>query len=748
MKKLLILALCAMMLASLCAIGISAADEVTFSEDVGDIYVPVTNEDNTPVIDGVIGDAEGYTDPVRIDAHNASTAWTYRSRVLNTIDFYSAWDDTGYYFGAEIVDPTPYPSTFSPDSDEDGEGSTQYGGNGDVIVFSIDPLAIRKTTGRLYWESSAPTAWYSIVPMADGSFVVYRTQYNEGDITDQVDAEVIWNGDGTWSVEVKFTWDMILEDTAACVDKTVEELGYTVADFAKQDAVHNAMIRYMDRWAYSSKDPYSGYHVGYLDEGARFTISCNITTSDGFLADGVTPATHGNGKDAQVYGIYLHMSEGKRYTSGNYTYISTNNDTEAKIISYNGAKVDPLVIPKTIDGKTVTYISAKAFQSLVKINIYVPSTVETLEKNAFFGCLGAKLYVVEGSAAHTYAKQYFKTTHVLSCDEHTEGEWEVITAATCSAYGQQKMSCAVCGLQLKTGTISKLPHTPGEPTVTTVATCTVNGTKTVYCTVCSTRISSTSYKDPDNHAYPDTWYYNGVDFCKGGYKWRNCTRCGNEQKSNEGVTACVAGEWFTVIEPTEITSGFKVKQCIYCGAIMESEMIGRLVDKVIQSLTIEVTELDEGVKDMFIAKGAHMFYRQVANNKIYGEYALKLETKDWYTSYTVTEPGIYTVYIRYNDGRAPFYYHVTVDLPTPEVSVKTDGLNVTVEGLTDIKVIRMGKGDVEVNAVRNAEGYRTITSSVINGADPYTFTMKSAGVWTVVIEYNNGIKVKALVDVK
>ncbi len=744
MKKLLILALCAMMLVSVFAIGTSAADEVTFSEDVGDIYVPsATLAGKTVTIDGVIDDDEPYTDPVRIDAHNASTAWTYRSRVLNTIDFYSSWDETGYYFGAEIVDPTPHPSTFSPDNDEDGEGSTSYGGNGDVIVFSIDPLAIRKTVGRYDWESSAPTAWYSIVPMDDGSFVVYRTQYNEGDITDEVDAEVIWNGDGTWSVEVKFTWEMLLEDAAASVDKTVEELGYTVADFAKQDAVHNAMIRYMDRWYYSSKDPYSGYHVGYLDEGARFTISCNITTSDGYLADGVTPATHGNGKDAQVYGIYLHMSEGKRYTSGDYTYISINNDTEAKIISYDGAKVDPLVIPKTIDGKTVTYISAKAFRSLAKINIYVPATVQTLEKNAFYSCLGAKLYVVEGSAAHTYAKSYFKNNHVLSCDVHTEGEWETVTPATCSAYGSKKMSCAVCGLQLKTGTISKLPHTEGEPVVTTVATCTGNGIKTVYCTVCTAKISSTSYTDPDNHDYPDTWYYNGVDFCQGGYKWRNCARCGEEQKSNEGITECVAGEWFTVIEPTETTSGFKVKQCVYCGTIMESEIIGRLVDKVIHSLTIEVTELDEGVKDMFIAKGAHMFYRQVANNKIYGEYAVKLESKDWYTSYKVAEPGVYTVYIRYNDGRAPFYYHVTIDLPVPEVTATTDGLNVTLEGLEDAKVIRMGKGDVEIANIKSAEGYRTTTPT----GNPYTFTMKSEGLWTVVVEYNTGVKVKVLVEV-
>lgn len=748
MKKIIILALTVMMLSALLVFSINAADEVTFSEDVGDIYVPsATLAGKAVTVDGVIDDDEPYTDPVRIDAHNASTSWTYRSRVLVNIDYYSSWDESGYYLGAVVEDPTPYLSTVSPDHDADDEGSSSYGGDGDVLVFSIDPLAIRKTTGRLYWESSNPTAWYNMVPMQDGSLKVYRTQYNEGDITDEVEVAYVRNSDNTWTVELKLSWDMILEDTAACVDKSVEEFGYTVADFAKQDAVHNAMFRYMDRWYYSSSDPYSGYHVGYLDEGARFTISCNITTSDGYLADGVTPATHGNGKDAQVYGIYLHLSEGKRYTSGDYTYISVNNDTEAKIISYDGNKVDPLIIPKTIDGKTVTYISAKAFKSLTKINIYVPATVKTLEKNAFYSCLGTKLYVVEGSAAHTYAKQYFKTTHILSCDVHTEGEWVTVTPATCSAYGSKKMSCSVCGLQLKTGTISKLSHTEGEPVITTTATCIGNGIKTTYCTVCNTKISSTTYTDPDNHDYPDIWYYNGIDFCQGGYKWHNCNRCGAEEKSNEGITDCVAGEWFTVIEPTEVSNGFKIKQCIYCGAVMESEMIGRLVDKVIQSLTIEVFELDEGVKDMFIAKGAHMYYRQVANNKIYGEYAVKLESKDWYTSYTVSEPGVYTVYIRYNDGRAPFYYHVTVDLPTPEVTVTTDGLNVTLGGLTDVKVLRMGKGDVDVAAIKNAEGYRTISASVINGADPYTFTMKSAGTWTIVVEYNSGIKVKALVEV-
>ena len=302
----------------------------------------------------------------------------------------------------------------------------------------------------------------------------------------------------------------------------------------------------------------------------------------------------------------------------------------------------------------------------------------------------------------------------------------------------------MCGLQLGSASVAKLDHTPGDPVITTVATCNSNGVKTTYCTVCSTKITSVAYTDPNNHAYEDTWYYNGIDFCQGGYKWRNCTRCGLEEKSNEGITECVAGDWLVLIEPTETTNGVRVKQCTCCGKVMETELMGRLVDKVIQSLTIDVTELDEGVKDVFIAKGSHIYYRQVANNKLYAETSVKLAAKDWAMSYTVSEPGVYTVYIRYSDGRAPFYYHVTVDLPTPEVTVTTEGLTATVGGLDDVKAIRIGMGDVEVGAIKTAEGYKGISASNIT-SDPYTITFATEGTWTIVVEFNSGIKVKKVV---
>ena len=55
----------------------------------------------------------------------------------------------------------------------------------------------------------------------------------------------------------------------------------------------------------------------------------------------------------------------------------------------------------------------------------------------------------------------------------------------------------------------------------------------------------------------------------------------------------------------------------------------------------------------------------------------------------------------------------------------------------------MGKGDVEIADIKKAEGYRTTTPT----GDPYTFTMKSEGLWTVIVEFDTGVKVKVLVEV-
>ncbi|MBE6685705.1 MAG: hypothetical protein E7591_00545 [Ruminococcaceae bacterium] len=748
MKKFIFVLLSAVLLTAL-AVGISAAsdrDNVGFTYDVGDIYVPGAQYGVTPTIDGVISTNETYSDPVRIDNLNTSTAWTYRSRNLVDIDYSTTWDSEYMYIAAHVWDPTPFFSTFSPDNDDDGEGGSGYGGNGDVFVFSIDPLGLRAKNGRFYWESSNPTAWYSIVPMEDGSLVVYRGKYNEGDITDQVEgALVVDSASSTWTFEVKMPWSVIIADTAACLDTTVEELGYTVEDFAAIGADHNAMIRYMDRWFYSSSDPYSGYHVGYLDEGARFTISCNITVTENPLPDG-TPASAGNAVDANLYGIYLHLDEGKVYTSGQYTYMSVAADTEAKIISYNGpTTTNPLIIPSTIDGKTVTYIYAKAFQKIVKGNVYIPSTVTEMETNAFYSCLGTKYYVVEGSYAHSYCVAK-KLSYILSCEEHTPGDWTIVTDSTCSATGTKTQSCSVCGLVFKTEVIAKKAHTAGELVVTTVALCNKTGIKQSHCTVCGQLTQSITYADPNNHAFGE-WSYTEAPFCKGGSKTHTCTRCNKSETTNDGITVCTAGEWKVIVSPTEKTYGARVKQCVCCNDIMEAQIIERTIDRVIDTLTIDIDGIGENTSYVFVAKGMHGDYRMVQNNKLYGASALRLQQNGYEFSYTVPEPGVYTIYIRFKDDTDPICYHVYVEIPEPEVNVTVDGMSASVEGLDDVKVIRIGYGECTAANIKQAEGYKGINASTINGADPYTINFTKAGTWTVLVEFNNGLKVIRYVTV-
>ena len=741
MKKFLFLLLCAVLLTAL-AVGVSAAsdrDDVGFTYDVGDIYVPGAQYGVTPTIDGVASEGETYSDAVRIDNLNTSTAWTYRSRNLVDIDFSTTWDSEGMYVAATVVDPTPFKSTLSPDTDEDGEGSTAYGGNGDVFVFCLDPLGLRAANGRYSWESSCPTAWYNVVPMEDGSLVIYRTKYNEGDITDKVESALVIVDDYTWSFELMIPWEEIIADTAACLDKTVEELGYTVEDFAAIGADHNAMVRYMDRWFYSSKDPYSGYHVGYLDEGARFTLSCNVTITENNMPDG-NPSTYGNGMDAYLYGIYLHLDEGKVYTSGQYTYMSVAADTEAKILTYNGpTNANPLVIPSTIDGKTVTYIYSKAFTKITKSYISIPSTVTEIEKNAFYNCLGTKYYVVPGSYAETYCKNN-KLSYILSCEEHTPGEWQIVTPATCSATGSRTQSCTVCGMVFKTEVIQKLAHTAGELQITTVALCNQTGIKQSYCTVCGALTQSVTYADPNNHAFGE-WLFTEAEFCQGGSKTHTCTRCGKSETTNNGITECVAGDWKVLISPTEKTYGVRVKQCICCNDIMESELIERTIDRVIDTLTIDIEGIGENTSYVFIAKGMHGDYRLVQNNKLYGASALRLEQNGYEFSYTVPEPGVYTVYIRFKDNTDPICYHVYVEIPEPEVNITVDGLNASISGLQDVKVIRIGYGECTTANIKQAEGYKGINASTINGADPYTIKFTKEGTWTVIVEFNNGIKV-------
>ena len=143
------------------------------------------------------------------------------------------------------------------------------------------------------------------------------------------------------------------------------------------------------------------------------------------------------------------------------------------------------------------------------------------------------------------------------------------------------------------------------------------------------------------------------------------------------------------------------------------------------------------VKDFFIAKGEFSSYAEIKQNGyIFSASATKIAGKHDY-NYTVYEPGVHTILIRYNDGTTDVFHEtLTVDEPV----FTTNGLQVTVSNLPDVKVIRTAYG--EWNTVKELKATDTIRNfsakTAIKGKDPYTIQYREEGTVTIIVEYNNG----------
>ena len=193
--------------------------------------------------------------------------------------------------------------------------------------------------------------------------------------------------------------------------------------------------------------------------------------------------------------------------------------------------------------------------------------------------------------------------------EHVMGEWQTTTQPTCTAAGEKRRTCTVCGKAPEQQTIPALGHNmvPGETVTgtciregytskkcsrcgheektstgygahvwgewqTTIQpTCTAAGEKQRNCTVCG--------KAPEKETIPAL----GHDMVAGetvtgtcireGYTSRKCRRCGYEEKTSTGYGAHVMGEWQTTTQPTCTTAGEKQRNCTVCGKVPEKETI-------------------------------------------------------------------------------------------------------------------------------------------------------------------------------
>ncbi len=142
-------------------------------------------------------------------------------------------------------------------------------------------------------------------------------------------------------------------------------------------------------------------------------------------------------------------------------------------------------------------------------------------------------------------------------------------------------------------------------------------------------------------------------------------------------------------------------------------------------------------KDFFIAKGQFNSYNEIKNNGyIVRVTENKIAGKHSYT-YTVSDPGMHTVLVRYNDGTEHiFHENLTVDEP----EFTTNGLQVTVSNIPDVKVIRTAYGEYYTPGdTKRAEGARNFSNkAVIKDAESYMLQYREEGRVTIIVEYNNG----------
>lgn len=108
---------------------------------------------------------------------------------------------------------------------------------------------------------------------------------------------------------------------------------------------------------------------------------------------------------------------------------------------------------------------------------------------------------------------------------HTYGDWETVTAATCSAPGEEMRACAYCD-KTETRELPQLEHEWGEWKVTKPANCTENGTKERRCSLCKEKETDTI--EPLGHTFEGQWRQTEAPtYAIDGAEENECKTCGN-----------------------------------------------------------------------------------------------------------------------------------------------------------------------------------------------------------------------------
>ena len=316
------------------------------------------------------------------------------------------------------------------------------------------------------------------------------------------------------------------------------------------------------------------------------------------------------------------------------------------------------------------------------------------------------------------------TPEVISATGHSFGDWYTTIAPTEESEGEERRDCANCDAY-ETNALPKLePELPADAPVLTTNNYNIMLTKAETFTairyVAGTYNTASAIKNAEGCVSLSASKI--ASFTKDGV----CT-----------LTMKDGGVYSVWVKTSE------GKEYIYHADLSYMEQTVSA-----DGVTVTVHNL-YGVKDFFIAPGDYDTYSEIKANYLVNVTSAKIGTAHDYT-YIVKNPGIHTVYIRYQDSSRPatvLKIMLTVDEPT----FNGNGLQFTIGNLKGVKVVRTAYGEYTTPGdVKRAEGQRSYSgaSRALKDKTEFTIQYRTNGLVTVAVVYHNGYQVMYYYDVQ
>ncbi len=225
---------------------------------------------------------------------------------------------------------------------------------------------------------------------------------------------------------------------------------------------------------------------------------------------------------------------------------------------------------------------------------------------------------------------------------HAYGEWIPLTEADCTHEGSQYRECENCDAK-ETGVIPALGHTEGTWKETKSATCTGAGEETLFCKVCG-GIVGTRETEKLPHSYGGWISLTEADCIHAGSQYRECASC--DAKETDVIPALGHSYESVVTAPTMTSEGYTTYTCLSCGDSYVDDIVPPLTAVITGTVTSFRSDTDEITIELIRDGETEPAYTIVVtgNSAEYsldgvtaGEYTLRVSKKDHVTrDYEIT----------------------------------------------------------------------------------------------------------------